>query len=112
MERSIGGFVSDKNGSRPILNAKGEISPNDGTASVRSADFFRYEFTMPDGEIIHVRSTKHYGTTKIWLRAENELENRMDCYEAFCDFEVEETGEAGTGTAEYSVMPVYPQWTA
>jgi hypothetical protein len=36
----------------------------------------------------------------------------MDCYEAFCDFEVEETGERGTGTAEYSVMPVWPQWLA
>jgi hypothetical protein len=112
MERSIGGFVADKDGSRPIINAKGEISPNDGSPSVRSANFFRYEFTLPDGEIIHVRSTKHYGTTKIWLRGENELENRMDCYEAFVDWEVEETGEVGTGTAEYSVMPVYPQWTA
>jgi hypothetical protein len=112
MKRSVGGFVSDKNGSRPLLNAKAEISPNDGSASVRDANSFRYEFTMPDGEVIHVNSTKHHGTIKLWLRAENDLENRMDCYEAFCDFEVEETGETGTGTAEYSVMPVYPQWTA
>jgi hypothetical protein len=112
MERSIGGFVSDKNGSRPIRNCKAEISPNDGSASVRDANSFRYEFEMDDGEIIHVRSTAHHGTIKLWLRAENDLENRMDCYEAFCDFEVEETGERGTGTAEYSVMPVYPQWTA
>jgi len=111
-ERSIGGFVSDKDGSRPLLNARGEIAPNDGTAAVRDANFFRYEFTLPDGEVIHVRSTKHHGTIKLWLRAENDLENRMDCYEAFCDFEVEETGETGTGTAEYSVMPVWPQWTA
>ncbi len=109
-ERSIGGFVSDKNGSRPLLNAKAEIAPNDGTSSVRDANYFRYEFTMPDGEVIHVRSTKHHGTIKLWLRAENDLENRMDCYEAFCDFEVEETGEVGTGTAEYSVMPTWPQW--
>ena len=109
-ERSIGGCVSDKDGSRPLLNAKAEIAPNDGSASVRDANFFRYEFTMPDGELIHVRSTQHHGTIKLWLRAENDLENRMDCYEAFCDFEVEETGETGTGTAEYSVMPVWPQW--
>ncbi len=112
MERSVGGFVSDKDGSRPLLNAKGEIAPNDGTASVRDANSFRYEFELPDGEVIHVKSTQHHGTIKLWLRAENDLENRMDCYEAFCDFEVEETGETGTGTAEYSVMPVYPQWTA
>ena len=69
-----------------------------------------HAFRWDDGEVIHVKSTKYYGTTKIWLRAENDLENRHDCYEAFCDFEVEETGEVGTGTAEYSVYPPYPQW--
>jgi hypothetical protein len=109
-ERANGGFVSDEDGSRPILNAKAEILPNDGTSSVRRANSFRYEFTMPDGEVIHVRSTKHHGTIKLWMRAENDLENRLDCYEAFCDFEVEETGEVGTGTAEYDVMPPLPQW--
>jgi hypothetical protein len=98
-DRFIGGFVSDENGSRPLQNAVAEIAPNDGSPSVRDANFFRYAFTMPDGEVIHVRSTKHHGTIKLWLRAENDLENRMDCYEAFCDFEVEETGEVGT-----------PQW--
>jgi len=36
----------------------------------------------------------------------------MDCYKAFVDWEVEETGEVGNGTAEYSVMPVWPQWMA
>jgi hypothetical protein len=77
---------------------------------VRRANSFRYELTMPDGEVIHVRSTKHHGTVKLWMRAENDLENRLDCYEAFCDFEVEETGEVGTGTAEYDVMPALPQW--
>ena len=65
---------------------------------------------MPDGEVIHVKSTKHHGTIKLWMRAVNDLENRHDCYEAFCDFEVEETGEQGTGTAEYSLYPPYPQW--
>jgi hypothetical protein len=95
-DRYIGGFVSDEDGSRPLLNAVAEIAPNDGSPSVRSANSFRYAFTMPDGEVIHVRSTNHHGTIKLWLRAENDLENRMDCYEAFCDFEVEETGEVGT----------------
>ena len=79
---------------------------------MRAANSFRYAFTMPDGEVIHVRSTRHHGTIKLWLRAENDLENRMDCYEAFVDWEVEETGEVGNGTAEYSVMPVWPQWMA
>jgi hypothetical protein len=50
------------------------------------------------------------GTIKLWMRAVNDLENRHDCYEAFCNFEVEETREQGTGTAEYSLYPPYPQW--
>jgi hypothetical protein len=110
-KRHCGGFVSDAEGSRPLLAAKGEISPNEGS-QVRCANAFRYELTMPDGEVIHVRSTRHYGTIKLWDRAENDLENRHDCYEAFVDFEVEETGEVGTGTAEHSVMPPWPQWLA
>ena len=109
-ERVNAGFVSDKDGSRPILNAKGFIIPNDGTPAVRTAQEFRYEITLPDGEVIHVKNTRHHGTVKLWMRAENDLENRLDCYEAFCDFEVEETGEIGTGTAEYDVMPALPQW--
>ncbi|MBW2231730.1 MAG: hypothetical protein JRH17_15190 [Deltaproteobacteria bacterium] len=111
-ERSIGGFVSDKDGSRPLRNAKAELWPNDRTPAVRDATKFRYEFELPDGEIIHVKTTKKHGQIQLWLRAENDLENRMDCYEAFCDFEVEETGEVGNGTCEYSVMPVWPQWKA
>ncbi len=109
-QRANAGFVSDKGGTRPILDARGWLEPNDGTAAVRDANRFRYQFTLPDGEVIHVKSTKHHGTIKLWMRAENDLENRHDCYEAFCDFEVEETGEQGTGTAEYSVYPPYPQW--
>jgi hypothetical protein len=109
-ERANAGFVSDATGSRPILDAKGEIFPNDGTAAVRQAKQFRYRITLPDEEVIHVRSIRHHGTIKLWMRAENDLENRLDCYEAFCDFEVEETGEVGTGTAEYDVMPPWPQW--
>ena len=104
--------MSDASGSRPLLNATAEISPNDGTAAMREATAFRYSFTLPDGDVIHVRSTRVHGTIQLWLRAENDLENRLDCYEAFCDYEVEETGEVGTGTSEYSIMPVYPQWKA
>ncbi len=111
-QKSIGGFVSDKDGSRPLLNATAELEPNDGTAAVREAKKFRYAFTLPDGDVIHVQSSQVHGQIQLWLRAENDLENRLDCYEAFCDFEVEETGERGTGTAEYSIMPVFPQWKA
>jgi hypothetical protein len=61
-------------------------------------------------EVIHIRSTHNHGVLKLWKRAENDVENRLDCYEAFVDWEIEETGETGTGVAEYSVWPVWPQW--
>jgi hypothetical protein len=107
--RTFGGFVSTEKGNQAMLAAKGEIGPDRGP-KVRQSSSFRYELTMPDGEVIHVRSTRHHGTIKLWDRAENELENRLDCYEAFVDFEVEETGEVGTGVAEHSVYPAWPKW--
>ncbi len=106
----VGGFESNADGSRAMLNAAAEILGAGEGPAIREASKFRYEFTLPDGEVIHVRSTRHYGTIKLWSRAENELENRMDCYEAFVDYEVEETGETGTGVAEYSIYPPWPQW--
>ena len=105
----LGGFVSDANGSRPLLNAAAEILEAEGP-DLRKVKKFRYEFTLPDGEVIHVRNTAHHGQIKLWNRAENDLENRMDCYESFVEYEVEETGEVGTGVAEYSVYPPLPQW--
>jgi hypothetical protein len=109
-QRANAGFVSDKDGSRAIPDARAELFAPEGKVSLREANRFRYTITMPDGEVTHVKSTKHHGTIKLWMRAVNDLENRHDCYEAFCDFEVEETGERGTGTAEYSLYPPYPQW--
>jgi hypothetical protein len=108
-DATVGGFESTVNGSGAILNAAAEILDTDPD-SVRDAKAFRYELTMPDGEVMHVRSTKKHGQIKLWLRGDNELENRMDCYEAFVDWEVEETGETGTGVAEYSIFPPLPQW--
>jgi hypothetical protein len=108
-KRCYGGFVSTKDGNRAIPGVKAEISPNTGPEA-RRANSFRYEITLPDGDVIHVRSTQHHGTVKLWDRAENDLENRLDCYEAFVDFEVEETGEVGTGVAEHSIYPAWPKW--
>jgi len=106
----LGGFESNARGSRPILNTAAELPGAEGAAT-REATAFRYQFTLPDGDVIHVRSTRHYGTIKLWNRgADNELENRMDCYEAFVDYEVEETGEVGTGVAEWTVYPPWPRW--
>ncbi|MDP6376536.1 MAG: hypothetical protein QF515_17520 [Pseudomonadales bacterium] len=102
-----GGFISDKDGSRPIHGASCEVLLADNQ---RDAIAFRYAINMPDGEILHVRTGRKYGQLKLWDRGENDLENRLDCYEPFFDFEVEETGETGYGVAEYSVAPPWPRW--
>ena len=72
---------------------------------------FRYEFTLPDGEVIHVRTGRKYAhSVNSLMRGENDAEYTMDCYEGYFDFEVEETGERGYGVAEYSMQPVFPRW--
>jgi hypothetical protein len=104
----VGGFLSDKDGSRPILGATCECRlEEDG----RSAMSFRYEFTLPDGEVIHVKTGRKYAQTVNGLmRGENDAECRLDCYEGFFDFEFEETGERGYGCAEYSINPPFPRF--
>ena len=104
----VGGFLSDRNGSRPVQGATCEVRLEDDG---RTAMSFRYGFTLPDGETIHVRTGRKYAQTVNGLmRGESDVECRMDCYEAFFDFEVEETGERGYGCAEYSIMPPFPRW--
>lgn len=106
-EIPFGGFCSTAAGSLPMRNATAQILMED---DCRSAAAFRYELTMPDGKVIHVRTGRKYGQVKLWDRGENDLENRLDCYEPFFDFEVEETGEQGYGVAEYSTQPPWPRW--
>jgi hypothetical protein len=104
----MGGFISTAEGSRPILDADCEIRLEDDG---RTAMSFRYGFTLPDGEVIHVRTGRKYAQTVNGLmRGENDAECRLDCYEGFFDFEVEETGERGYGCAEYSIVPPFPRW--
>lgn len=104
----VGGFISDTNGSRPLHAASATVGTAD--QDVREATDFSFVLTMPDGEVIHVRSKRCHGAVKLWNRGENDLENRLDCYEAFVDWEIEETGETGTGVAEWSVHPPWPRW--
>ncbi len=106
-ELPIGGFVASAAGVQPIRGARGEMLTEDDR---RTAMAFRYELTMPDGKVIHVRTGRKYGQVKLWDRGENDLENRLDCYEPFFDFEFEETGERGYGVAEYSIQPPWPRW--
>jgi hypothetical protein len=103
----MGGFVASAKGVEAMRDASAEFTMGDDQ---RSAEAFRYELTMPDGEVIHVRTGRKYAQVKLWDRGENDLENRLDCYEPFFDFEVEETGERGYGVAEYSVNPPWPRW--
>jgi hypothetical protein len=103
----VGGFVASAEGVKPIRHATCEFLAEDDQ---RTAAAFRYALTMPDGKVLHVRTGRKYGQTKLWDRGENDLENRLDCYEPFFDFEVEETGERGYGVAEYSVQPPWPRW--
>lgn len=107
-QRPVGGFVSDADGGRALLNATCEVLAEG--AALRDQPMFRYELTMPDGEVIHVRTVSSHGAVKLWDRGENDLENRLDCYESFVQFEIEETGERGYGVAEYSVHPPWPRW--
>ena len=50
---SFGGFCSDAEGSRPIRGALCDVRLE---ADGRTAMSFRYELTLPDGEVIHVKS--------------------------------------------------------
>jgi hypothetical protein len=105
----VGGFESTAEGSRPLRNGTAQVEkPLEGHPRLFTS--FKYEFEMPDGDIIHVKNTAYHGTVKLWLRAENDLENRLDCFEPFLEWEVEETGERGTGVGEYSVIPPWPRW--
>jgi hypothetical protein len=103
----IGGFVASVDGVKPLRGATAEVLFEDDQ---RTAAAFRFALTMPDGKVVHARTTRKYGQVKLWDRGENDLENRLDCYEPFFDFEIEETGERGTGVAEYSVQPPWPRW--
>jgi hypothetical protein len=105
--RRIGGFVATTKGAEAIRDSSAEVL---FAEDERNAIAFRYELTMPDGQVIHVRTGRKYAQVKLWDRGENDLENRLDCYEPFFDFEVEETGEQGYGVAEYSVHPPWPRW--
>ncbi len=72
---------------------------------------FRYAITLPDGDTIHVSSARKYAhTVNGLMRGENDAECRLDCYESFFDFEIEESGERGYGCAEYSIIPPMPRW--
>ena len=102
-----GGFVCTAQGNTPLRDTKGEVLlADDG----RTAMAFRLTLTLLDGQVIHVRTGRKYGQTKLWYRGDDDLENPADCLEPFFDWEVEETGERGDGVCEYSIHPPRPRW--
>ncbi len=101
----IGGFLSDRGGSRPIKDASVEACFEPETRIARS---FRYTITLPDDRVIHVRTGRKYGQVILCLRGINDVESVYDCYEPFFDFEIEETGERGYGVCEYGFVPRAP----
>ncbi len=103
----IGGFVASADGVEAVRGASAKVLLEDDG---RTAAAFSYEIIMPDESIIHVNTGRKYGQVKLWDRGENDLENRLDCYEPFFDFEIEETGEQGYGVCEYSIAPPWPRW--
>lgn len=101
------GFISTAEGNGHLVAASGKVILAD---DARTAAAFRYEITLPDNQVIHIRTGRKYGQVKLWDRGENDLENRLDCYEPFFDMEIEETGEKGYGVCEYSIVPPSPRW--
>lgn len=103
-----GGWVADEGGSRPLRSASASTRLED---DARTAMSFRLRFELEDGEQLTVLTgRKHAQTRNGLMRDENDAEVRLDCYEPFFDFEVQETGERGYGVVEYSIEPPEPRW--
>jgi len=106
-KRPVGGWVASADGVAPLHDARATMLTAEDR---RTAVAFRYTLTLADGTVLHVRTGHKYGQVKLWCRGENDLENRLDCYEPFFDLEVEETGERGSGVCEYSIYPPHSRW--
>lgn len=105
---SVGGWVGDAAGSRPIVSASCVPRLEDDG---RTAMSFAMQFDLSDGETLTVHTGRKHGQTRNGLmRSENDAEARLDCYEPFFDFHVLETGESGYGVVEYSINPPMPRY--
>ena len=60
---------------------------------------------------MQARSTRKQGEVKLWYRGDNCLDNPVDCYEAFCEFEID-GGRRCEGICEYSIHPAPRRWLA
>lgn len=101
-----GGWIADAEGTRAIRSATASARFED---DLRTAMSFDLGFELLDGSTLTVRTLRKLAQTRNGLmRAENDAEARLDCYEPFFEFEVLETGERGYGVVEYSMEPPTP----
>ena len=96
--------MSTMGGNQPIKNIAAEIDPPSGPGT-RDAKNFRYEFTMPNDEVIHIHSTHNHGVLKLWKRAENAVET-VDAFFARMGFPIyERMGFRTVGNLQWYVTP-------
>ena len=102
------GVVSDAHGARSLRSVEAEIVLDEGgTTAVE----FRFTLVLPDGRQMQARSMRKQGEVKLWYRGDNCLDNPVDCYEAFCEFEID-GGRRCQGICEYSIHPAPRRWLA
>ncbi len=102
------GAVSDGHGARPLRGVVAEVVLDaGGTTAVE----FRFALELPDGRRLQARSTRKLGEVKLWYRGDNCLDNPVDCFEAFCEFELD-GGQRCQGICEYSIHPAHRRWLA
>ncbi len=100
------GAVTDAEGARPLRCVLAEIVLDEsGTTAVE----FRFALELADGRRIRARSTRKLGEVKLWYRGDNCLDNPVDCYEAFCEFQLD-GGQTCQGICEYSIHPARRRW--
>lgn len=102
------GILSDAQGAHPLRSIQAEILLDaSGTTAVQ----FRFVLELPDGRKMHANSVRKLAEVKLWYRGDNCLDNPVDCYEAFCEFELDD-GRRCHGVCEYSIHPAQRRWLA
>jgi hypothetical protein len=109
-QRAVGGFESSARGNRPVVAAEPVPAYDGDVGALRRQGPDAYRIVLAGDEVLHVRVTKVHGTAKLWMRGEDDLENRLDDWERIVELEIEETGERGHGVFEHSVVPAEVRW--
>lgn len=106
----VGGYESTARGARRVLACRPAPTADGLAEPVGARGPERYRIEFEDGEVVHVRATRAYGTAKLRMLGEDDAESHLNDYELFCELEIEETGERGHGVLEHSTWPPDPRW--